>query len=493
MNKAIISPNSISLVSPFQFLLISKSMCPTMTIGISLILLLFSVVLIPTDCLGSTATVSGELWLDEDGDGIKDFSEESINWGYIQVVDPDTDDILKEVEFNAQGGYSFDLPIGTAFYLKCLFPESIIEEYLISEIQSIDAPSLISAFTNERGEYTTSVKTLEENTIIKLGIYKGSVFQNCKAWFKEDDWSDEIDYIENIKVRLIKFNSNGEVVGEIPETVTDANGEYKFMKVPQGVYKVEFDRNGQGRLCWQEVILNPESRLAEVVNDGVSRTEVIYIGTNETLENINAGYYFSDHCISYEGNVWNDANADGVRQDDELGIPNVELNLSYFISGADTIERKVFTDDSGYYEVSRYWYSTEGRLKVITPEGFEISPKIGCEDYNNQFDPITGQTDFCSGDNNLNCGMFQSSTSSVNQGLVSSFSLTPNPATDKINIVGNLDLENSSYYIFSLDGGFVCKGQFDGKEISLSGLKSGVYLVKFISKRETFIERIVKI
>ncbi len=51
----------------------------------------------------------------------------------------------------------------------------------------------------------------------------------------------------------------------------------------------------------------------------------------------------------------------------------------------------------------------------------------------------------------------------------------PNPAKDNIRIIG---LENQDVEIFSADGKLVMKAMYDGKNLNVSSLPKGFYLIK---------------
>ena len=76
--------------------------------------------------------------------------------------------------------------------------------------------------------------------------------------------------------------------------------------------------------------------------------------------------------------------------------------------------------------------------------------------------------------------------------LNESIAVFPNPAKDFVKINTSLDLSAAQFEVLTLDGKLVLNGNFNGEEISLIGIQSGVYLLKINCQQGTIYKKVVK-
>jgi hypothetical protein len=76
--------------------------------------------------------------------------------------------------------------------------------------------------------------------------------------------------------------------------------------------------------------------------------------------------------------------------------------------------------------------------------------------------------------------------------LNESIAVFPNPAKDFVKINTSLDLSAAQFEVLTLDGKLVLNGNFNGEEISLIGIQSGVYLLKINCQQGTVYKKVVK-
>lgn len=78
--------------------------------------------------------------------------------------------------------------------------------------------------------------------------------------------------------------------------------------------------------------------------------------------------------------------------------------------------------------------------------------------------------------------------------LASEFTIYPNPSKDYITITSN-ELAYSSIQISDLNGRLIDSSEFEStnqKSIDISILSNGIYLMKIISNKGTFTQKIIK-
>jgi hypothetical protein len=123
--------------------------------------------------------------------------------------------------------------------------------------------------------------------------------------------------IPNVQVQLL--NSNGTVIAT---TVTDINGLYLFSDLPPGTYTVRVSTNSLPAGLAANQTFDPDA-----VRD--HRTTVT-LASGDAIRTANFGYNWRppNSVLGAIGDrVWVDANANGVQDPGEPGIPNVRVRL----------------------------------------------------------------------------------------------------------------------------------------------------------------------
>ncbi len=110
--------------------------------------------------------------------------------------------------------------------------------------------------------------------------------------------------------------------------------------------------------------------------------------------------------------VWNDADADGVQDTGETGIPNVTVELYTNADCSGTAAQSTTTNSSGNYSFTNLAPGTYS-VKFVTPSGYALSPaNQGDDTTDSDPDPATGctgQIDLSAGENDTtwDAGMYQ--------------------------------------------------------------------------------------
>ncbi|NJL59080.1 MAG: YSIRK signal domain/LPXTG anchor domain surface protein, partial [Desulfobacteraceae bacterium] len=136
--------------------------------------------------------------------------------------------------------------------------------------------------------------------------------------------------------------------------------KYEFPNLPPGDYRVVVDTDSL-----------PDGVTPIADADGVldSRTDAL----NQTSDNPNLdfGYMKGGVAASLGDIVWYDADADGIQDSGEAGVPGVTVKL-YNASGA--VIGTTSTDSTGYY---RFDNLAPGSYSVefVRPDGYSFSPK----------------------------------------------------------------------------------------------------------------------
>ena len=189
----------------------------------------------------------------------------------------------------------------------------------------------------------------------------------------------------------------------ITNTTTDANGNYLFDKLFPGEYYVKFIKPAGYEFTLQDQG-SDDSKDSDVDTD--ARTGCVNLSALESDLTIDGGLYTPALISDF---VWNDINTNGIQDNGETGIADVNVSL-YDCSDGSLIENTV-TNASGYYNFTvnpgSYFLGFE------LPAGYAFTMNDqGSDDLDSDVDPATGNTSCItvqSGDINttFDTGMFE--------------------------------------------------------------------------------------
>ncbi|MFN5513923.1 MAG: SdrD B-like domain-containing protein [Cyanobacteriota bacterium] len=189
--------------------------------------------------------------------------------------------------------------------------------------------------------------------------------------------------IAGVTVKLLRdLNNDGAIATTevVATTTTGINGFYDFKGLTAGFeYQVLFDPSTASLPVGAFYQLTQANQGATdaldsdaVLTNGFALSQVVTLAPGEYNQTIDAGFIQIDpapQTASLGNFVWNDANANGIQEDGELGIGNVTVNL--LANGE--IVATVSTDENGFYifediEIGTY------QVQFFQPEGFIASP-----------------------------------------------------------------------------------------------------------------------
>ncbi len=164
---------------------------------------------------------------------------------------------------------------------------------------------------------------------------------------------------EGVPVYLL--DNHGFIIGM---TTTDANGQYLFEDLERGAYKIKIEiPEGYSAGIYSNGDENEDNDFFNI-DEGCSR--YIYVSMGEHVSNVDFGLVQLSGLGDY---VWFDDNANGLQDDDELGIADVTLTL--FAENGDELDN-VQTDENGYYLFEGIYPGTY----YVTVSGIELDYTI---------------------------------------------------------------------------------------------------------------------
>jgi LPXTG-site transpeptidase (sortase) family protein len=347
------------------------------------------------------AALGDFVWNDLNNNGIQDAGEAGIPGVTVHLLDSTGTTTLATTTTDASGLYHFtNLAPGT--YRVSFVPPS---GYAFSPADQ-GANDAVDSDADTSTGITTASYTLasgDNNLTVDAGLHQLAALGDF-VW--NDSNANGIQDageagIPNVTVNLL--NSGGAVIAT---TTTDANGLYHFTNLAPGTYSVQFVNPGGYTFSPANQGANDAVDSDADTTTGVTGTYTLAAGENNTT--VDAGLHTPAALGDF---VWNDANANGIQDAGETGIPNVTVNL---LDSGGAIIATTTTDASGLYHFTNLTPGTY-RVEFVPPAGYTVSPPDqGANDaVDSDANTTTGITTtsytLASGDNNttVDAGMFQ--------------------------------------------------------------------------------------
>ena len=388
--------------------------------------------------------IHGQVWADGNKDGQKDNTESRIKGVKVSLVTSDGKEV-KDVYGNKvqpiitgdDGKYTFrSIPVGT-YRVDVDNGDTDISEFTVTKFRAdgVDESVNNDARNGEGGIKASidwvEIKDLNDNTfktdaanknftgkinhdqstvfdmdagLIRAQSISGLVWAERDYNMRRDDGEERI---AGITVKLLDQNNNvaTDSNGKLLTTKTNANGEYSFIDLPNGIYRVTVFKSTLQPVSNYKAVQKWMGKAApsndpkvsnfdadfDAAPEGATYADYISAQTFDftgnitdksalKFEHIDFGFYIQ-HGVN--GKVWLDENGDGTIDKDETPIPNVTVSITNKDgSPVDDMYgneiKDVTTDENGDYSFSLV---PNGDFVITVKNGdtiidhFEVSPK----------------------------------------------------------------------------------------------------------------------
>ena len=286
------------------------------------------------------ASLGDTVWDDLDGDGIQDGGEPGIPSVTVNLYDAATNLVDSRLT-DANGNYLFDDLIPGEYTVVFVRPAG----YQFTQQDQGGDDALDSDADPVTGSAIATVLVSGENDLTwDAGLFRPASVGDY-VWLDED-WDGVQDAgevgIPNVRVELLDSGLN-----VIATTLTDLNGLYLFAGLLPGDYTVRVDATTLA----PELAANPTFDLDGTL-DG---TTAVTLASGDAVRDVDFGYNWNpstDPLGSIGDRIWVDADADGVQDPGEVGIPGVTVNLLIDAEGNGsytTVVATTTTDAAGLY------------------------------------------------------------------------------------------------------------------------------------------------
>ena len=375
----------------------------------------------------TSAGVGGSVWEDSDADGRRDGNEMGLNGVTINLYSTDgmlvasqlTDSIPGS---NFDGAYCFEGIAVQDYYVEIVLPDgSVLSEANVGSNDALDSEG-----TNANGPGTTdnvSTSPGMKTEGIDFGLYFGG--RVCGIVWTDDPMGTEGIYeagidsvVVNSEVYLIDEESRDTTL----ISNTGADGRYCLDAVPVGSYRVAFGANPVASSFVPQNVGN-DPLVDSDVNTTTSRTEVFFVGSQDTINGVNAGLRMGVVAVTLTrfSGYWDKKKDANVLDWVTAG----EINNDRF-----EVERLVGFD--GFFEVVGS-VSGQGSTNEVTTYNFEDTDIDKSASYYYRL----RQVDYDGGSEYsdiiaINVSRLKSSGRSTSRDFLKIF---PNPASDQVQVM----------------------------------------------------------
>lgn len=271
-----------------------------------------------------TGSIGDRVWLDLNGNGLYQTNEPGIANILVQLF-TETGILIDSTRTNVQQGneftgfYQFTNVKPDRYYVKFNIPSGT---YIISA-PNVGDPEFDNDITNSNGALTTNLFEVlpgQNITNIDAGAYQPATIGD-RVWhdLNKDGIQDAGEPgVPDITVNL--FSQSGITLAT---AVTDADGFYSFEGLRQRLYYLQFSLPDNFEFTLQYA---GNSGALDSDVDITGTTPLISLAHGSTFLDVDAGIQSTTNRVIM-GNVWNDANEDGVRTEDEKLSSLIDVQL----------------------------------------------------------------------------------------------------------------------------------------------------------------------
>lgn len=351
--------------------------------------------------MAGTASIGNRVWADLNNNGLQDAGEPGIQGVTVELLDaagnpvdkdPDTPGVQPTTTItNALGEYLFT-GLGAGDYrvrfstLPAGYNASPKAAGTNRDIDSDGNPIAAGASTTD----VLSVAAGEERLDIDFGLFNptaplGQI--GDFVWFDSNNNGVQDPGEQGVPGVTVTLLNTSNVV--VATTVTDANGNYRFVNVADGSYTVKFSNLPAG-FAFSPKDLGGNDNADSDADPITGATGNYTISGGNTILTVDAGIYSTRAALG--DYVWFDANSNGTQDATEKGIAGITVTLYDANNVAVT---SAITDQNGRYFFSNLnpgtytvgFGTTPGKLVFTTKDVVAAGDAADSD-----VDPATGKT-----------------------------------------------------------------------------------------------------
>ncbi|WP_426954437.1 SdrD B-like domain-containing protein [Muricoccus radiodurans] len=279
-------------------------------------------------------TVSGLLFTDADGDGLRSSGEAGIAGQTVRLLNA-SGTVVATTTTGTGGAYSFTGQPPGGYQVQFVAPNGTVFTAQ-DQGNSDDNDSDANPATGRTGLITLASGQAQAN--VSAGVYAPVSLSGVAFTDTDGDGIQGSGETGTAGQTVQLLNSAGAVVAT---TTTGTGGAYSFTGIAPGTYQVQFAAAAGTVFTRQDVGTN--DAVDSDVAPTTGRTAPITLASGQAATNISAGSYTP---VTLGGTVFADTNGDGIRGTGEAGIAGQAVQL---LNAAGTVVATTTTDADGAY------------------------------------------------------------------------------------------------------------------------------------------------
>ncbi|MBP0492577.1 SdrD B-like domain-containing protein [Pararoseomonas indoligenes] len=277
-------------------------------------------------------TVSGNVFTDANGDGIRNAGEAGVSGTTVQLANS-AGAVVATTATSNTGAYSFTGVVPGSYQVQFVGPSgTVFTNRDVGTDDTVDSDAGSSgrtpAFTLASGESATNISA----GIFTPTTVSGSAFVDANG---DGVLNGGEAGAAGVAVQLLA--SDGTVVAT---TTTSSTGAYSFTGVAPGTYQVQF--TGPNGTVFTAQDQGANDAIDSDVN-ATGRTGSIVVGSGQAVANVSAGFFTP---TSVSGTFFTDTNGDGIQGTGEAGVAGQTVQL---LNAAGAVVATTSTGAGGAY------------------------------------------------------------------------------------------------------------------------------------------------
>jgi|GEM_PF-2590285 len=289
--------------------------------------------------LYQNASLGDYVWIDANGDGIQDISENGVADINVTLRRSSDDSYVDSMDTNNTGGYLFEGLTPDAYYIVV----EINSSYVFTK-QNVGSDEEADSDVDASGRSDSIVlSTNEDNRSLDAGIFKpikigDRIWIDTNADGVQD--SGEHNYSGSpITVTLYETNTNNPI-----EVITTGDGNYSFENVAPGEYYIEFSNIPTSYyISPKNSALTNDANDSDVNGTGYTPSFTVVNGVDDL--SFDMGLYQKAKLGDV---VWYDANGNGIQDVGESNVTDHNITVNLYKMGTAGIFKTQNTVDGKY-------------------------------------------------------------------------------------------------------------------------------------------------
>ena len=311
-----------------------------------------------------TATVSGRIFEDSDGDGAMGASERMLPGVTAELIFVDSNRVLQQTVTASDGAFVFASVRPGSYSVRVTLPDGYVFTAGAPLESARDGEGTTAPVQVDAG---AAVDALECGALI-MGSVSGVVWDDADY---NGLCEEDADGVRGAVIELL--NADGNVV---QTQTTLRTGAFAFEQLMPGSYSVRVT------LPDGYVLTRMGDSAVAAAGERVGQAESFVLAMGEQRENVRMGGL---EPASLEGKAWQDLNDDGRRGGSEPGMSGVQVSLWQ----GETLVAQTTTDETGAWRFDGVMPG-EYALRAALPEGYAFARQR--EDGKNTSDIATVET-----------------------------------------------------------------------------------------------------